>query len=107
MVETDIGYALIVFALLNLLDWITTHYGLTKLGMRELNPIARKIYERFGSPGLYTWKQIGVGFIVITLYLTMGADAETVLWVYNALFALVVLWNSAQIARRLWELRRA
>ena len=53
MVELDIGYALIVFALLNLLDWVTTHYALKYLKMRELNPIARKIYERLGSPGSF------------------------------------------------------
>jgi hypothetical protein len=95
----DIGYALIVFALLNLLDWITTHYGLTKLGMTELNPLARKIYERFGTVGLFSWKQVGVGFIAFTTYITMGVDAESALWLYNAVFAFVVLWNSFQIFR--------
>jgi hypothetical protein len=106
VVEADIGYALIVFALLNLLDWITTHYGLTKLGMQELNPIARRIYERLGSPGLYSWKQIGVGLIVLSSALAMGWEAEFAIWAYNVLFALVVAWNSGQIALRLWELRR-
>jgi hypothetical protein len=96
---SDIGYALIVFALLNLLDWITTHYGLTKLNMIELNPIARKIYERFGTVGLFSWKQVGVGFIAFLAYITMGVDAESALWLYNALFAFVVLWNSFQIFR--------
>jgi len=106
VVEADIGYALIVFALLNLLDWATTHYALTRLGMRELNPIARRIYERLGSPGLYSWKQIGVGLVVLSSALSMGWDAEFSIWVYNVLFALVVAWNSGQIALRLWELRR-
>jgi hypothetical protein len=106
LVEADIGYALIVFALLNLLDWVTTHYALTRLGMQELNPVARKIYERLGSPGLYSWKQIGVGLIVLSSTLTMGWDAEFAIWVYNVLFALVVAWNSGQIAMRLQELRR-
>jgi hypothetical protein len=106
VVEADIGYALTVFALLNLLDWVTTHYALTKLGMRELNPIARKIYERLGSPGLYSWKQVGVGLIVLSSALTMGWEAEFAIWIYNVLFALVVVWNSAQIALRLRELRR-
>ena len=96
---SDIGYALIVFALLNLLDWITTHYGLTKLGMTELNPIARKIFEKFGTVGLFTWKQVGVGIIAFTTYITMGVDAESTLWLYNAVFAFVVLWNSIQIFR--------
>jgi len=94
---SDIGYALIVFAVLNLLDWITTHYGLTKLGMTELNPIARRIFERWGTVGLFTWKQVGVGFIAFTTYITMGVDAESALWLYNAVFAFVVLWNSFQI----------
>jgi hypothetical protein len=95
----DVGYALIVFALLNLLDWITTHYGLTRLNMIELNPLARKIYERFGTVGLFSWKQVGVGVIVFIAYLTTGADFESALWLYNALFAFVVLWNSIQIFR--------
>jgi hypothetical protein len=95
----DVGYALIVFALLNLLDWATTHYGLTKLNMIELNPIARKIYERFGTIGLFTWKQVGVGIIVFTTYVTMGVDAESALWLYNAVFAFIVVWNSFQIFR--------
>jgi hypothetical protein len=96
---SDIGYALIVFALLNLLDWITTHYGLTRLNMIELNPIARRIFERWGTVGLYTWKQVGVGFIAFTTYLVAGVDAESALWLYNAIFAFVVLWNSIQIFR--------
>ena len=96
---SDIGYALIVFALLNLLDWITTHYGLTKLGMTELNPIARRIFERWGTVGLYTWKQVGVGVIAFTTYLIAGADFESTIWLYNAIFAFVVLWNSFQIFR--------
>jgi hypothetical protein len=106
VVELDIGYALIVFALLNLLDWATTHYALKYLKMRELNPVARKVYERFGTAGLYSWKQIGVGLIVLSSALSMGWDAEFSIWVYNVLFALVVAWNSGQIALRLWELRR-
>ena len=96
---SDIGYALIVFALLNLLDWITTHYGLTKLNMIELNPVARRIYERFGTVGLFSWKQVGVGVIAFTTYITMGTDAESALWLYNAVFAFIVLWNSIQIFR--------
>jgi len=103
---SDVGYALIVFALLNLLDWITTHYGLTRLGMVELNPIAKKIFERFGTVGLFMWKQVGVGFIAFTTYITMGVDAESALWLYNALFALVVAWNSFQIYRVTWQRRR-
>jgi hypothetical protein len=100
---SDIGYALIVFALLNLLDWITTHYGLTQLGMRELNPIARRIFEKFGTVGLFTWKQIGVAFIAFTTYLVAGVDAESAIWLYNAVFAFVVLWNSIQIFRATWR----
>jgi len=95
----DIGFALMVFALLNLLDWLTTHYGLKYLNMIELNPIARRIWEKYGTVGLYTWKQIGVGLIALTSYLIMGVDAETAIWVYNVIFALVVAWNSIQIAR--------
>ena len=96
---SDVGYVLIVFVLLNLLDWITTHYGLTKLGMTELNPIARRIFWRFGTVGLFTWKQVVVGVIAFTAYLIAGADFESVLWLYNAVFAFVVLWNSIQIFR--------
>jgi len=97
----DIAFALTVFALLNLLDWITTHYALTHLGMAELNPIARKIFEKFGTAGLYSWKQIGVGLIAFTSYTIMGATAEVAIWVYNIIFAFVVLWNSLQIALQL------
>jgi hypothetical protein len=96
---SDVGYALIVFALLNLLDWITTHYGLTRLNMIELNPIARRIFERWGTVGLYTWKQVGVGIIAFIVYLIAGTDFESTLWLYNAVFALVVAWNSFQIFR--------
>jgi hypothetical protein len=103
---SDVGYALIVFATLNLLDWVTTHYGLTRLNMIELNPLARKIYERFGTVGLFTWKQAGVGFIAFTTYITMGVEADSALWLYNALFALVVAWNSIQIFRVTWHRRR-
>jgi len=96
---SDIGFALTVFALLNLLDWLTTHYALTYLGMRELNPIARRIWEKFGTIGLYSWKQVGVGLIALASYLIMGVDAETAIWLYNAVFGAVVVWNSLQIAR--------
>jgi len=105
LVEADIGYALIVFALLNLLDWVTTHYALTRLGMQELNPVARAVYERLGSPGLYSWKQVGVGLVVLSAWLSMGLEAEVAIWAYNVLFALVIAWNSAMIARRLWGRR--
>jgi len=95
---TGLEVSLIVLVLLNLIDWITTAYALRKPGYIEANPIARSVYERFGSVGLLAYKQVFVGLIVLSEYLALGGDAEGVLWLYNVIFGLVVAWNSLMLS---------
>jgi hypothetical protein len=92
----DIGYALFVLALLNMIDWAVTHYGL-KLGFAELNPIAAFILSRTGTVGLYTWKMAGVAITILVIYKLAPAELERAVWLLNAVFATIILWNSIQL----------
>lgn len=95
---TGLEIAVTVFILLNLIDWITTTYALKKPGYVEANPVARFVYEKFGSIGLFSFKQVVVGLIVFSEYLVLGGDAESTIWLYNVLFGLVVTWNSFMLS---------
>lgn len=92
--------ALYVFALLNLIDFMTTRIGL-KGGAREMNPLARAVYERFGFFGLWAFKMIATGILPLIAYIVTG-EVELSLWLWNAALGLVVANNSIQ----LWRMRR-
>jgi len=98
LVEADVGYALMIFGLLNLLDWFVTHYALRR-GAVEANPVARLVYERFGTVGLYSFKQVVTGVMVFFVSVFGGLGLEATLWAWNIVLALVVAWNSFVMLR--------
>ena len=60
--------ALTVFFLLNLLDILTTVSGL-RSGAVEQNPLVKFILKLFGVPGLYSFKMIIGGIILIMAWI--------------------------------------
>ena len=82
--------ALTVFFLLHLLDILTTISGL-KRGATEKNSLARFVLEKMGILGLYTFKMMLGGVMLIVAWTTGNIN---VIWAWNALMALVVAWNS-------------
>jgi hypothetical protein len=92
----DPGYALAVLVVLNIIDWVTTYYGL-RLGLEEANPIARLILSRAGPIGLYTFKLIVIALAVLIVHKLSPKELEQAVWILNALLAIIIAWNSIQL----------
>jgi hypothetical protein len=92
----DPGYALAVLVILNIIDWVTTHYGL-RVGLTEVNPIADFILSRGGIIGLYIWKLIVIALAVLIIHKLSPKELEQAIWILNALLALIIAWNSIQL----------
>ena len=89
----DVYNALLVFTLLNLVDIITTWNILRKHGVsRELNPLARILFEKFGVTGGFLLKYFGMGVTVLVALLT--GQIHICLWIWNIILAGVSAWNS-------------
>jgi hypothetical protein len=87
--------SLLVFALLNILDIITTYNALRKTGTEsEANPLARFIMERMGVAGMFLLKYLGMGAIIL-IGLVLG-NLEGSIWINNILLGGLVAWNSYQ-----------
>jgi len=87
--------SLLVFALLNILDIITTYNAVKKTGVgSEANPLARFIIARLGVAGLFILKYFGMGIIILIGYLL--GNLEGSIWINNILLGGVVAWNSYQ-----------
>jgi hypothetical protein len=95
--------ALYLWVLLNLADFMTTKVALQR-GARELNPLFRFIYKRFGLFMMWVVKFLLVALLPFTVY-TLSAlhgrpiDLEYTLWIWNAVLGLVVANNSFQLYR--------
>ena len=89
--------ALYLWVMLNLADYVTTRVALTR-GGRELNPLFRWIYKRFGFFMMWVAKFLIVAILPLIAWLS-GADIELTLWIWNAILGLVVANNSFQIYR--------
>ena len=91
--SVELFNALLVFALLNLTDIITTYNVLRKHGVgRELNPLARILFEKFGVTGGFILK-----YILCGVFLLVGAifgELVFSLWIWNIVLAAVTAWNS-------------
>ncbi len=98
MTEESLYTALYIFALLNMLDFMTTRVAIRYYKARELNPLARAILEKAGFVGLYAFKMFMTALLPLLAYF-LEDDFELSLWIWNALLGLVVAWNSAQLAR--------
>jgi len=87
--------SLLVFALLNILDIITTYNAIKKTSIEsEANPLARFIMKKTGVVGLFILKYFGMG-IIILIGLMLG-NLEGSIWINNVLLGGVVAWNSYQ-----------
>lgn len=81
----------IVIVVLQLLDGVTTHYALTKLNSKEINPLARYLMDKIGIvPSLALLKTAVVSVFVVYSY---------PLWFYAAVVALYtgVVGNNAYV----------
>ena len=91
--SVDLYNALLVFALLNIADIITTYNVLRKHGVeRELNPLAYLLFKRFGIAGGFILKYIVCGVLILA-----GALAGFLtlsIWIWNIVLAIVTAWNS-------------
>jgi hypothetical protein len=98
--------ALLVFALLNLTDIITTYNVLRKHGVsRELNPLARALFAKFGVTGGFILKYLACGLLLLVGALV--GELELSLWIWNVVLAAVTAWNSYVNLRDYLEERRA
>jgi hypothetical protein len=87
--------SLLVFALLNILDIITTYNAIKKTSVEsEANPLARYIIQKMGVVGLFILKYFGMGIIILIGFI-MG-NLEGSIWINNVLLGGVVAWNSYQ-----------
>jgi hypothetical protein len=85
--------SLLVFALLNLLDIITTYNVVKKAGIEsEVNPLARFIMQKMGVAGVFVLKYLAMGFIVLVGFIMNVL--ETSIWINNIILSGVVAWNS-------------
>jgi hypothetical protein len=92
----DPGYALAVLVVLNLIDWVTTYYGL-RLGLYEVNPLARFMLSKAGPVGLYAFKLIVVALAVLAVHKLSPKELEPGVWILNAVLAIIIAWNSLQL----------
>jgi hypothetical protein len=87
--------SLLVFALLNILDIITTYNVVKKTGTEsEANPLARFIMSKMGVVGLFAFKYIMMGVIILIGFI--ANTLETSIWINNIILGVVVAWNSYQ-----------
>ena len=96
MTMTRIDIALTVAVLLQLADFASTWRAIRWRGGREINPVVRWLMSRLGfAAGLTLAKVIGA---LLALWFWHDG-AETELWVFSALYALVVV-NNLRVRRR-------
>jgi len=87
--------SLLVFALLNILDIITTYIAIKKTSTEsEANPLARYIIQKTGVVGLFILKYFGMGIIILVGLIS--GNLEGSIWINNILLGGVVAWNSYQ-----------
>ena len=87
--------SLLVFALLNILDIITTYNAIKKTSTEsEANPLARFIMQKTGVAGLFILKYFGMGIIILIGFIMN--NLETSIWINNIILGGVVAWNSYQ-----------
>jgi hypothetical protein len=87
--------SLLVFSLLNILDIITTYNVVKKTSVEsEANPLARLIMKKMGVAGLFAFKYIAMGIIIVIG--SLSNNLEPSIWVNNIILAGVVAWNSYQ-----------
>jgi hypothetical protein len=93
--SVDLYNALLVNVLVNITDLVTTYNVLRKHGVsRELNPIARILFEKFGIVGGFILKYIVIGATLLFVALTDPKALVFTIWIWNIILAIVTAWNS-------------
>lgn len=93
MIDENLLYT---FTFLNLADIGTTITALKKGGY-EANPIARWFIKTFGVAGLFIFKYLAMGGVILYTFLT--GNPEYGINVSNIILAAVVAWNSYIITK--------
>ena len=95
MFSESLYNSLLVFSLLNILDIITTYNVVKKTSVEsEANPIARFVMKKMGVAGLFAFKYLAMGIIIVIGFLTNNLEPS--IWINNIILAGVVAWNSYQ-----------
>lgn len=85
-----------LFALLSVLDGVTTYQALHRTGTRESNPLMAFLFERIGIiPALAATKSAAIAAV----WYTMGPYSLWVLVCVNTFYAAVVWRNHAKVGR--------
>ncbi|MEM4620562.1 MAG: DUF5658 family protein [Desulfurococcaceae archaeon] len=95
--DNGLFYSLVVFVLINLIDYIQTHYALKTSKFRELNPLADLIYRSMGTSGLISFKLLVSGLMIMIITLFKNFDVEGSIWLWNIILGFVTAWNSIQL----------
>jgi len=94
--DNDLAYSLIVFVLINLVDYIQTHRALKTSKFRELNPLGDLIYRQVGTAGLISFKLLVSGLMIMVISLFKNNIEESI-WLWNIILGAIVVWNSIQL----------
>jgi len=86
--------AISIFIALNIADIVSTYFAVEEKGMKELNPIARFMMDRFGTIGGLSAIKLPV--VVAMLYLPVPI---WLLWASCFLYVLVIINNVYQLWR--------
>ena len=82
------------FAVLNSLDYLTTHILITTDG-QELMPVGASVIENYGMPGLFLFK---TSLTLVIICIGKLARFKDTLWdLLNGALTAVVVWNSLGI----------
>jgi hypothetical protein len=93
--SVDLYNALLVCALLNLTDIITTYNVLRKYGVsRELNPLAYILFKKYGVAGGFILKYLVFGAMLLIVAITNPVALTFTVWLWNIILAVVTAWNS-------------
>jgi hypothetical protein len=93
--SVDLYNALLVNALVNITDIVTTYNVLRKHGVsRELNPLAYLLFKRFGIVGGFILKYLIIGATLLLVALADPRALVFTVWTWNIVLAGVTAWNS-------------
>lgn len=103
MVSLDFAIWTLAVALFVVGDWATTRYGLTRGGLVERNPLARRAIDRFGVTASLLLLKTAALAVAIAGYLYAAGDPSTES--YRLLFpGVVFLVGLVTTSYNLWVL---
>jgi hypothetical protein len=96
--RTYLPALVVLFALLNAADLVSTFVGL-RTGMHEGNPLMSALLARYGFVALIAYKAVVVGAVALGVRLLRAyrlSIAHATIWICNTLVFAVVVLNVAQ-----------